>query len=183
MFCTIKLLSSAYRWHNYGKTTIGNRSDIERVPASKLKAFYEYYYQPDNAVLLVAGQFHKQDALDLIDHYFGGLARPKRVLENTYTEEPAQDGPREVNLLRVGDIASVAVGYHIPAATHQDHAAIKVLFDVLADEPGGLIYQELVETKKVSEVFSMTYALYEPGMALCFVRPTEDAKLLPFEMN
>jgi zinc protease len=170
-----QLMSAAYRWHNYGKTTIGNRSDIERVPAKTLKKFYEHYYQPDNAVLVVAGSFIKSDALDLIHEYFAPLKRPQRMLDQTYTEEPAQDGPREVNLLRVGDMASVAVGYHIPAATHKDHAAVKVLFDVLADEPGGLLYQNLVVSEKISEVFSMTYSLYEPGMALCFVRPTEDA--------
>lgn len=169
-----QLMSAAYRWHSYGKTTIGNRSDIERVPAKTLKQFYEHYYQPDNAVLSVAGQFSKQEALELIHHYFAPLTKPSRVLDQTYTEEPAQDGPREVNLLRVGDMASVAVGYHIPAATHPDHAAIKILFDIIADEPAGLLYQHLMETKKISEVFAMTYALYEPGMALCFVRPIDE---------
>lgn len=169
-----QLMSSAYRWHNYGKTTIGNRSDIERVPAMSLRKFYENYYQPDNAVLIVAGQFDRMQAIDLIGRYFAGINRPSRILDETYTEEPAQDGPREVRLERVGDMASVAIGYHVPAARHRDHAAIKVLFDCITDEPGGLIYQELVKKGLCSEIFSMVYALYEPGMALCFVRPTDD---------
>lgn len=169
-----QLMSVAYQWHNYGKTTIGNRSDIERVPAKILKKFYEHYYQPDNAVLVVAGQFAQEEAIALIDRYFASIAKPGRILDQTYTEEPAQDGPREVNLQRVGDMASVGLGYHIPAATHPDHAAVKLLFDALADEPAGIVYKHLVETKKVSEVFSMTYSLYEPGMALCFVRPIDE---------
>jgi zinc protease len=169
-----QLMSSAYRWHNYGKTTIGNRSDIERVPVKSLRKFYEHYYQPDNAVLIVAGQFSKQVALNLIHKYFADLERPIRTLDETYTEEPVQDGPREVILERVGDVASVAVGYHIPATCHKDHAALKIFFDCITDEPGGLIYQQLVEKGLCSEVFSMVYSLYEPGMALCFVRPTKE---------
>jgi zinc protease len=172
-----QVMSSAYLWHNYGKTPIGNRSDIERVPAATLRKFYEYYYQPDNAVLIVAGQFDRQQALFLIDKYFAPLKKPERILADTYTEEPAQDGPREVEVLRVGDMASIAVGYHIPAATHKDHAPIKILFDALVDEPAGPIYQQMVETNKSSEVFAMTYALFEPGMALCFIRPTDDKKV------
>lgn len=170
-----QLMSSAYRWHNYGKTTIGNRSDIERVPAKTLRAFYEHYYQPDNAVLIVAGQFSKQMAIDLIAEYYLCLKKPTRILDQTYTEEPAQDGPREVILERVGDMASVALGYHIPASSHKDHAAIKVLVDAMNDEPSGVIYQHLVENGTCSENFSMVYALYEPGMALFFVRPTDES--------
>lgn len=169
-----QLMSAAYRWHNYGKTTIGNRSDIERVSIKSLRNFYEHYYQPDNAVLIVAGQFDKQKAIDLIEESFSKLARPNRTLDQTYTEEPAQDGPREVILERVGDVASVAVGYHIPSAHHRDHAALQVLLDVACDEPAGLLYKKLVTSQKCSEIFSMTYALFEPGMALCFVRPTKN---------
>lgn len=173
-----QLMSAAFRWHNYGKTTIGNRSDIERVPASSLRRFYEHYYQPDNAVLVVAGLFEKNVAIDLIERYFGAIARPERSLDKTYTEEPAQDGPREVVVERVGDMASVGVGYHIPASSHPDHAAIRVFIDAITDEPGGLLYKELVETGLCSELFGITYFLYEPGMALCFTRPTSEAQTL-----
>ena len=51
-----KMLASSFQWHNYGKTTIGARSDIENVPIERLQAFYRNYYQPDNAVLIVAGK-------------------------------------------------------------------------------------------------------------------------------
>lgn len=173
-----QVMSAAYRWHNYAKTTIGNRSDIERVPALTLRKFYEHYYQPDNAVLVVAGQFDQQTALDLVHNFFACLRKPERILEQTYTEEPAQDGPREVVLERVGDMASIAAAYHIPAASHRDHAALKIFMDCITDEPGGLIYRELVEKGKASELFSMVYSLFEPGMAMCFTRPIKDDQAL-----
>ena len=83
-----RMMSVAYEWHNYGKSTIGNRSDIERVPVDNLRAFYKKFYQPDNAVLVVAGRFDEKKALEYITKYFGSLPRPDRKLQETYTEEP-----------------------------------------------------------------------------------------------
>lgn len=173
-----QMMSAAYRWHTYGNTTIGNRSDIERVPAKTLKRFYENYYQPDNAVLIIAGQCEKSDAIELTHKYFAAIPKPTRVLDPTYTEEPAQDGPREVILERAGDMPSVAVGYHIPEASHPDFAAVRVLVDALVDEPAGFLYQKLVESGRSSEVFGMVYALFEPGMAFYFARPKDNDEAL-----
>lgn len=167
-----QMMSAAYLWHNYGKTTIGNRSDIERVPAKALRVFYENYYQPDNAVLIVAGQFDEETALKLVDKHYSGIPKPQRTLDPTYTQEPAQDGPRTVRLLRAGDMPSVAVGYHIPAARHEDFAPIKVLIDCLTDEPAGSLYQHYIKSGRSSELFGMVYALFEPGMAFVFCRPS-----------
>src|SRR6266566_7402982 len=60
-----RISAAAYDWHNYGKSTIGNRSDIERVPVDNLRAFYKKFYQPDNVVLIVAGKFEESKALAL----------------------------------------------------------------------------------------------------------------------
>ena len=62
-----RMQSVAYDWHNYGNSTIGNRSDIENVKIENLQAFYRQYYQPDNAVLLVAGKFDTAKVLQWID--------------------------------------------------------------------------------------------------------------------
>ena len=105
----------AYEWHNYGKSTIGNRTDIERVPVDSLRAFYKKFYQPDNAMLVVAGKFDEQKALEYINKYFGSLPRPDRKLPATYTEEPPQDGERVVTLRRVGDVGLVGLLYHVPS--------------------------------------------------------------------
>ena len=75
-----RMAAVAYEWHNYGKSTIGNRSDIERVPVDNLRAFYKKFYQPDNAMLVVAGKFDEKKALEYITKYFGSLPRPDRKL-------------------------------------------------------------------------------------------------------
>jgi len=68
-----KMLGVAYQWHNYGKTTIGARSDVEQVDISRLQAFYRQYYQPDNAVLIVSGKFDPQTTIDEIAKTFNPI--------------------------------------------------------------------------------------------------------------
>jgi zinc protease len=87
-----KVISSAFLWHNYGQSTIGNKSDIERVPIENLKAFYKKYYRPDNAVLMVTGKFDSDKTLALIEKKFGGLKNPDTPLKDVPTIEPPQDG-------------------------------------------------------------------------------------------
>jgi zinc protease len=159
-----RMLSAAYLWHNYGKSTIGNRSDIERVPIENLQAFYHKHYQPDNAVLIVAGQFQPERALALITKYFGALKRPERQLGNTYTEEPPQDGDRNVLLRRVGSVGAVGAVYHIPAAAHPDFAPLEVLATLLDIEPSGRLYQALVASKKATSVSVTAYGWHDPGV-------------------
>jgi zinc protease len=159
-----RMMAIAYEWHNYGKSTIGNRSDIERVPITRLQEFYKKYYQPDNIIVIVAGKFDEAKAKDYIVRYFGALKTPSRVLEKTYTDEPAQDGERTVTLRRVGKVGVVGSMYHIPAAGHEEHAALQVLGDILGDTPSGRLYKALVETKKATRVSASAVAWHDPGV-------------------
>jgi zinc protease len=161
-----RVLSTAFLWHNYGKSTIGARSDIENVPIERLQAFYRNYYQPDNAILLVAGKFDEAKALGLITKYFGPIPKPQRALQPNYTVEPTQDGERSVTLRRVGEVQGVVVAYHVPPGSHPDFAALDVAAEVLGDSPSGRLYKALVETKKATNVSGYTYQLKEPGVAL-----------------
>ncbi|GAB4040444.1 M16 family metallopeptidase [Spirosoma gilvum] len=172
-----RVLSSAYLWHNYGKSTIGSKEDIERVPIDNLKAFYQKYYQPDNAILLVAGKFDEGKTLALVDNYFSPIPRPTRSLKQPYTVEPTQDGERQVTLKRVGDTQGVAAAYHTPAGTHPDYPALDVLMDVLTNEPSGRLYKALVETKKAASQWGWTPALHDPGFAYFYAEVRKESSL------
>lgn len=159
-----RVMSAAYEWHNYGQSTIGNRADIERVPVESLRRFYKKYYQPDNIMVIVAGAFDPEFALQEIDAQFGSIPKPDRVLEDTYTEEPAQDGERLVTLRRVGDVGLAAAMYHISAGAHPDYVAVDVLEHVLTSSPSGRLYKALVESKLAASVSGAAYALHDPGI-------------------
>ncbi|HEY6124004.1 MAG TPA: pitrilysin family protein [Steroidobacteraceae bacterium] len=159
-----RLLSVAYDWHNYANTPIGARSDIEGVPIERLQAFYRTYYQPDNAVLLVAGKIDEAATLKMVQEYFGPIPRPTRVLPALHTSEPTQDGERRVSLRRVGDVQATVVAYHAPAGSHEDFPALQVLGQIMADAPAGRLYKEIVEKGKAASVFPVPLQLREPGI-------------------
>ncbi|GHB77043.1 M16 family metallopeptidase [Persicitalea jodogahamensis] len=158
-----RVASAAFEWHNYGKTTIGNRSDIENVPIENLKAFYQKYYQPDNAVLMVSGKIDEGKTLALIQEKFGKIPKPTRQLPVSYTVEPVQDGERNTVVRRTGDVQMVACAYHIMPGSHPDYPAMDVLVEVLTAEPNGKLYKNLVDTKKASSQYGFGFALHDPG--------------------
>ncbi|HEX8145103.1 MAG TPA: pitrilysin family protein [Pyrinomonadaceae bacterium] len=172
-----RAISTAFLWHNYGNTTIGARSDIENVPVERLQAFYRNYYQPDNAVLLVAGRFDEAKTLELINKNFAPIPRPTRVLQKSYTVEPTQDGERSVTLRRTGDVQAVEAVYHVPSGSHPDFAAVDVLTEIMGDSPSGRLYKALVETKKASSVSGFNFQLREPGVLIFAARVRTDASL------
>ena len=157
-------LSAAYQWHNYGKSTIGARADVEHVDIARLQGFYRKYYQPDNAVLIVAGKFDEARTLAIIASTFGKTPRPKRVIEPTYTLDPTQDGERTVTLRRVGDTPILLTLYHMPAGSSPDFAAAS-LASVMLGGPEFRLYKALVEKNLAAEAFGGARALAEPGFA------------------
>ena len=161
-----RMASTAFDWHNYGKSTIGARTDVENVKIENLQNFYRKYYQPDNAVLLVAGKFDPADTLALIQKVFGAIPKPARVLEPTYTQDPAQDGSREVTVRRTGDTQLSAVLYHTSSGSHIDAAAMAALSDVLAGTPNGRLHKNLVEKKLAVNINPWNFDLAERGYVI-----------------
>jgi zinc protease len=159
-----RMLAAAYEWHNYGKSTIGSRADIERVPIDNLQAFYKRWYQPDNSVLVVAGKIDPQKTLAIVQQTFGKLPRPTRVLPKTYTTEPAQDGEHVVTVRRTGDVGIVGLVYHGVAGADADFVAEQALADILEHEPTGRLYKALVETHLAASVGAGADATAEPGV-------------------
>ncbi len=167
-----RTLSTAFLWHNYGKSTIGARADLENVPIERLQGFYRKYYQPDNAVLVVAGNFDEARALELVVEKFGAIPRPDRTgdmkIWNTYTLDPTQDGERSVTVRRVGDTQLAMAVYKVMAGSDPQFAAVDVLAEVLSSEPSGRMYQALVKPGLAANIGSFAFQLREPGFLLSF---------------
>jgi len=176
-----RVLSTAFLWHNYGKSTIGAKSDLENVPIERLQAFWRHFYQPDNAVLVVAGKIDPAKTLALVSKYFAPIPKPTRQLRRTYTQDPVQDGERNVTLKRVGDVQALCVAWHVPPGSHEEYAAIEMASMILSDAPSGRLYKALVEAKKAASVNAMAFQLKDPGMLLAMAsvrleQPMDEAK-------
>ncbi len=153
----------AFPWHNYGNPVIGQRADIEKVPIDKLQAFYRTWYQPDNAVLIIAGRFDEAKALALAGKHFGALKKPARKLPAFYTEEPTQDGERRVRLERVGDNPIVSALYRAPAGSHPDFPALDILANVLGDVPAGRLHRAITQKGLAAQTWGAERGLHDPG--------------------
>jgi zinc protease len=161
-----QISAASYVWHPYGRGTIGARSDVETVDIAQLRAFYHHYYQPDNAVLIVAGEFDIDQTLQWINESFSGIPRPERTLLPTYTVEPVQQGSRAVTLRRPGGSPIVAAQYHIPAGSSPDHIALDFAAQILTDTPSGYLTRKLVDTGLASSAFGYAAGLAEPAYML-----------------
>lgn len=159
-----RVRATAYLWHNYGHSTIGARSDVENVPIERLQAFYHRWYQPDTATLIVAGRIDPATVLQQVNASFGKIARPTRVLPPVYTVEPTQDGEREVDVRRTGDVRLVMATWHMPALAHPDSPALDVLANLLTDVPSGRLHKALVETKLSAGAGAGDDSLRDPGL-------------------
>jgi zinc protease len=167
----------AFDWHNYGKPTIGARSDIENVPFEKLHAFYARYYQPDNAVLTVAGKFDPDATLAAIAKHFGAIPKPARVLPKLYTIEPVQDGERIVTVRRVASAQWIGALFHLPQGANPDATAFEALAEIMTVEPAGRLYKALVEGKKASTVENWMFPLHDAGFVIFWAQVPPDESI------
>ncbi|MFZ4650819.1 MAG: M16 family metallopeptidase [Rubrivivax sp.] len=159
-----KTLAAMYQWHNYGKSTIGARADVEGVDIARLQAFYRTWYQPDNATLIVSGRFDPARAQALVIEHFGRIPRPQRELPRLYTLDPAQDGEREVTVRRVGGAPSMMVGYHSVPAAHPDHPAAEMLGVIMGEAPAGRLHRRLTQKGLAASTWGWVPMLHDPGL-------------------
>jgi zinc protease len=180
-----RVTSTAFLWHNYGNSTIGARSDLENVPIERLQSFYHKHYQPDNALLVIAGRFDPATAVKLVEQKFGAIPRPKRTGDNvlwpTYTRDPEQDGERSVTLRRVGDVQMAMALYKVPPAGDPDYASVALLAEILRSAPSGRLYKALVAPGLAARVSASSYAFREPTTIVTRAEVRKDGSLADAE--
>ncbi|MDB5101897.1 MAG: peptidase domain protein [Cyanobacteria bacterium RYN_339] len=157
------MFATAFKAHPYHHPTIGWRSDVEGVSTAQLKKFYDTYYQPNNAVAVLVGDFKLETALPLIHRYFDPL--PKGPTPPTvHTIEEPQLGERRVVLRRRGQTNMLQLGFHIPAASSKDIAPLLVLDSVLSNGVTGRMYQALVEKKIATSAWTDVGVNHDPSL-------------------
>ena len=162
--------AAAFREHPYHHPTIGWRSDVENVPTARLKEFYDTFYHPNNATLIVVGDFEEPRVLELVSRYFGALHASLSPIPEVYTEEPKQEGERRVVVRRAGELPLAQVAFRAPAALGHDTVLSNAELARRAAAPpeDNDIYALAVLSALLSNgVTSRLYqALVEPGLAV-----------------
>jgi zinc protease len=171
-----EIFQGAYVAHPYHHSTIGWRSDIEKVSIGKLREFYDTFYWPDNATASVIGDFEPAAALNLIKKYYGQFPRAPKPIPAMYTEEPEQTGPRRVTVKRPGQLGVVGLGHKIPAATHADYAPMTILSAILTDGKNSRMYKALTDTNISTGVQAFVGFNHDPSLHITFIPLAPGAK-------
>lgn len=159
---------AAFVAHPYHHSTIGHRSDIERVPISKLREFYDTFYWPDNATVTLIGDFDPATALGVIRRFYGPIPRAPNPIPEVYTEEPEQTGPRRVTVKRAGQLGVVAIGYKNPAALHDDWAVLQVTAQILSDGTNSRLYRALTDKGLTTSAATFNGYFRDPSLCILF---------------
>ena len=176
--------AAAFREHPYHHPTIGWRADVENVPTARLKEFYDTFYHPNNATLVVAGDFDERDCLALVEKYFGAHQPTPAPVPEVYTDEPAQEGERRLVVRRAGELALVQIAWHTPSVlgearvlsnaelaaraaappAENDIYPLVVLAAAMSHGVTSRLYQALVETELAVSVQANCDQFRDPGL-------------------
>lgn len=163
-----EIYQAAFVAHPYHHSTIGHRSDIEKVSIEKLREFYNTFYWPDNATVSIIGDFQAAEALALVKKSFGVYPRSPKPIPTVYTEEPPQSGARHVTVKRSGQLGVVAIAHKIPAATDPDYAAVSLLSAILSDGKNSRLYKALTDKNLTTDVEADTGFNSDPTLHIIF---------------
>lgn len=172
----LNLLANAFMAHPYHHPTIGWRSDVEGVPTERLQKFYQDFYHPNNASLILVGDFKSADALKKIEKTFGQIKASEKPIPKVYTQEPPQQGERRFTLRRPGQLGIVNMGFHVPPLEHKDSAALDILDGLLSMGVSSRLHQALVEKGLAVNVSSFNAQLRDPGLFTLTAKLASDAK-------
>jgi zinc protease len=171
-----EIWATAFLAHPYHHSTIGWRSDFEKVPIEKLRAFYDTFYWPNNTTVTISGDADPATALKLVKQYYGSIPRSPQPIPEVYTEEPPQTGPRRVTVKRPGELGIVTIAQKMPPATHADYPALSVLGQILSDGRNSRFYQALTDKNLTINVDASPAFNRDPSLFLISAQLATGAK-------
>ena len=171
-----ELWAAAFMAHPYHHDTIGWRSDIESVPISKLRAFYDTFYWPNNATATLIGDFEPAAALTLIREKYSVIPKAPHPFPEIYTVEPEQTAQRRVGIKRAGELGVVSIAHKIPRATDADWPAVQVLSAVLTSGKTSRLYRALTDKNLTTDASAFCGFNYDPTLHTIYAELAEGAK-------
>jgi zinc protease len=148
----VEMYSAAFYSHPYGHETIGYREDIEDYTAEKLQRYYQNYYRPDNAIMMVVGDIERNEALEAVKKHFGVIEKPDTPIPRQTVREPKQEGMRRVQVERPSTTNIISIGFKHAGFPSQDWFKASVMLDILAGSEESILQKLLTDTGKAADV-------------------------------
>ncbi len=165
-FFRLSIPINSYTIHPYRRPSIGSIADLDAATLSDVRNFHDTYYRPDNATLVVVGNFDQATLDQLIDEDFGQIRNPNAPLPRVAVKEPARTRARSVDTYGpTVPLPAVAMTWLIPDARDPDQAPLKVLDGILTTGKSSRLYREMVYKSQIAqEVFSDPGQNQQPGL-------------------
>src|SRR5256712_7011505 len=184
------IYDQAFSVHTYKHATIGSMADLEAASVDDVRDFYQTYYVPSNATMVLVGDFDSTQAIQLVNQYLGRVPKATREVPRDIPKEPPQTKEKRVTLQEPWPLPAVVVAYHITYDGNPDSYPLHIAAKVLSDGQSSRIYKKLVyETQMAVAAFGQANLIEDPNLfyAVAIVQPgnkTEDvANALIAEME
>lgn len=164
-YLQFRLFNNAYIYHPYHWTPIGFSSDIQNWTIEDIKDFHSTYYQPKNAIVVVAGDADEKDIFSSVEKYFKNIKNTKDIPSKVHMVEPKQDGDKKVTIHKESAVQMLAITYHIPNFEHEDQVALSALSELLSSGKSSILQKKLIDEKRlVNTIYAYNMELKDPGL-------------------
>ena len=177
-----RLFNTAFVYHPYHWTPIGFIDDISHWEIQNIRDFHKTYYQPQNAVIVIAGDIDEKKALKEVKKYFESIKNTTPTIPKLYTKEPKQDGMRRTKIHKTSEVEILALAYKIPPFNHQDQIALSAISEILSGGKSSRLTSELVDKKRIAaEIYAYNMDLIDEGVFLFMAMANQGVSLEKLE--
>ena len=158
----LAIAQNSFAAHPYQRPGIGNIAELDASKLPEVRAFHSTYYRPDNATLIVVGDFQPNELHEWVNQYFGAIKQPAEKIPRVTTKEPPRkEDKRHVFYSSKVPLPAVAVTYQAPPIRSKDAAALQLADEILSGGDSSRLYQALVYEQQVAQVVSFSADLKE----------------------
>ena len=181
-YLQFRVFNNTFIYHPYHWTPIGFMDDIKNWTIEDIKNFHSTYYQPQNAIVVVAGDIKKDDVFSYVEKHFKDIKNTKDIPSSIHTVEPKQDGERRAIINKESNVQMLAMTYHIPNFEHEDQIALSALSQLLSSGKSSILQKVLVDEKRLANsVYAYNMELKDPGVFMFMAVANENVDALKIE--
>lgn len=181
-YLQFRVFNNTFIYHPYHWTPIGFMDDIKNWTIEDIKDFHSTYYQPQNAIVVVAGDIKKDDVFSYVEKHFKDIKNKKEMPSSVHTVEPKQDGERRAIINKESNVQMLAMTYHIPNFEHEDQIALSALSQLLSSGKSSILQKVLVDEKRLANsVYAYNMELKDPGVFMFMAVANENIDALKIE--
>ena len=181
-YLQFRVFNNTFIYHPYHWTPIGFMDDIKNWTIEDIKDFHSTYYQPQNAIVVVAGDIKKDDVFSYVEKHFKDIKNTKEIPSSIHTIEPKQDGERRAIINKESNVQMLAMTYHIPNFEHEDQIALSALSQLLSSGKSSILQKVLVDEKRLANsIYAYNMELKDPGVFMFMAVANENVDALKIE--